>query len=136
MNLISKLFGPLERTLNKLGVCSTVGLMAGGITGFILFCHYLNYPATVFTAPELLRIAAMLWLFCFLIILFILIIFCRFTFGSVFIQTLINTLFSSFATTYFVHLTDLWLWAFFIGILIGLIIGRLLCFICNTLKRK
>lgn len=136
MNLISKMFGPLERALNKLGICSTVGLMAGGITGFFLFCHYLNYPVPVFTDSELLKVAAMLWLFCFLVILFILFVFCRFKLGSVFIQTLINTLLSSFATTYIVNLTGAWLWAFFIGILIGLIIGRLLCFICNNLKSK
>lgn len=137
MAILVSLFRPLERALNKLGICSSVGFMAGGITGFVLFCFYLNNSTIpIITIQDLLRISAMLWIFVFLVILFILVVFCRFTIGSVFFQTLVNTLFSSFLTTFLVNAVKGWQWAFFIGALLGLLIGRLFCWICQNIKRK
>ena len=137
MKLLAALFRPFEKVLNKLGICTTVGFIAGAITGFLLFCYWMNDPATpVVTTGEFWKIAGMLWLFSFLTILFILVVFCRYTIASVFFQTLLNTLLSSVLTTFVVIKLDLMKWAFWVGIFIGLVIGRLLCLICQKLKRN
>jgi hypothetical protein len=137
MKTIAAIIRPLEKALNNLGICTTVGFMAGVITGFLLFCYWLTNPTPAPLTPEEFWIGAgMLWLFCFITILFILVVFCRFTLASVFFQTLLNTLLSSILTTYVVTKWGLWEWAFLVGLVIGLVVGRLLCFICQTLKRK
>ncbi|HTD97997.1 MAG TPA: hypothetical protein VK668_01870 [Mucilaginibacter sp.] len=137
MNILVSMVKPFEKAFNKLGICSTVGFIAGAITGFVLLCYSVNNPVIpVWTSQELLKIAAMIWLLVFLIILFMLVVFCRFTFASVFFQTLVNTLVCSFITTYLVVKVNGWVVAFFIGAIVGLLIGKLFCLICQNLKRK
>lgn len=137
MNILVSMVKPFEKVFNKLGICSTVGFMAGAITGFILLCYSINNPVIpVWTMQQFMRIAVTIWLFVFLMILFILVVFCRFTIGSVFFQTLVNTLVCSFITSYLVVKINGWVLAFFIGAIVGLLIGKLFCLICQNLKRK
>src|SRR6202000_1151077 len=119
MQFIAKLLKPLVLLLNKLGICSLVGFMAGAITGFLLMCWSLNNPVIpVFTTAEQWQAALLLWLFSFLVIPIILVLFCRYTIASIFWQTLVNTLLSSVLTFFVVYHTNGWIVAFFIGAVI------------------
>lgn len=136
MNILLSIFKPLEKALKKLGICATVGFLAGAITGIILFCYSISNPVIpLITTMEFIWIASMIWLFVFLVILFMLVVFCRFTLGSIFFQVLVNTVLSSFFTTFLVFKLNAWVVAFFIGAIIGLLFGKLFCFICQHLKR-
>lgn len=134
MNQIYLFIQWFSNIFKKLGICATVGFIAGIITGMALLLDYSVTGAVItLTYNETWQVALLLAAFCFLVLLFVLFVLCRYTVSSVFLPTLINCLLTCFFTVYLVNKFAAWEWAVFIGMVVGLIIGYLLCILCRYL---
>lgn len=136
MNLLANLINRLAALFKRLGVCATVGFIAGILTGFALVFYNLNGGSTVLTAAEVWKVTLLLWAAISVFLLLYLYILCRYTLASIFFPTLFNSLITCFLTIWFTNQYGLWTTAIFIGIVIGLLIGKLLCILCKLLNRK
>ncbi len=116
------------------GICATVGFLAGAISGVILLLVFSVHGTVItLTYGDTWRVALLLAAFCFIALLWILYVLCRLTLASIFLSTLINCILTCFFTVYLVNKLAAWKWAVFIGMLVGLFIGYLLCLLCRYL---
>jgi hypothetical protein len=137
MKTIASFFLWVANLFEALGVCATVGFLAGSSAGFILMMYQISAGVTpVFTLIEVFQVSLLLWVGISLCLLFFLYVICRYTLGSIFPPTLFNTFVTCLLTTWFVNQFHLWHWAFFAGAVVGILIGKLLCISCNLLNKK
>ena len=137
MKVISKIFNWIAYQLVKLGTCATAGFIVGCLAGFMLFLYQIKVGGDpVFTHHQFLQIALVLSFFSFLILLFTLYVFCRYTLASILFPCIVNSLLSTFLTVFIINHFHLWAIGFFIGALCGLMVGKLLCIICGFLNIK
>lgn len=119
-------FGPVFK---KLGICATLGFIAGVIAGVFLLLFFLVSGGTdpMLTQDQTLKVVLLLTLFDVIALLFFLMSLCRYTFAAAFLPTIITSLLVCLVTVLLVSKFNLWLWSLIVGMLVGLIIGRLLC---------
>jgi len=124
-------FNWFGNVFSLLGVCATVGFIAGGIAGGVLMLYAVNVSAVpLLTGTEVWQVGLILWAFTTLILLFYLYVFCRYTFSSILLPVLFNCFVTCVLTVWLVNHFALWNWAFFVGAAVGLLVGRLLCMCC------
>lgn len=127
---VSKLF-PL------LGLCATVGFIAGALAGGALLLFASIHPTVpTLSTSEVWQVALLLWAYTTLALLFFLYVFCRFTLASILLPTIVNCFLTCLLTVWLVDKFALWQWAFFIGAVVGILIGRLLCMCCHYFTVK
>ncbi|HLP55661.1 MAG TPA: hypothetical protein VK151_11555 [Fluviicola sp.] len=140
MKLLVKFFTSLNIFTKRLGICGNVGLIAGAIAGTLLMLLYLRQGGSLtMNTTEAVQVALMLTLFTWIFIQFVLVILARLTFRSVAIPSFVNCLLTCFAVVFIVRALGLYIAASFIGIVVGIIIGMLLCrinFIFNKLIKN
>jgi hypothetical protein len=117
----------LAKFFSKLGICAKVGLMAGGLTGIALTIMDYFKQGLVLTEPESVYVSLAMAIFSWLLIVFILGLAFRYSFGSITLPTLINCLLTAFATVFISRLLGAFPLAWLLGMVIGLIIGIILC---------
>ena len=119
-------FGP---AFKKLGICATLGFIAGVIAGFFLLLFFLVSGGTdpMLTQDQILKVVLLLTIFDVIALLFFLVGLSRYTFAAAFLPTLITSLLVCLVTVLLVSKFNLWLLSLIVGMLVGLIIGRLLC---------
>lgn len=133
MSAIVKFFLLLNVLTKRLAICTLTGFLVGGLAGLMLLLLYINENGVLLlTAEEVLKISLMLAIFCWLVIVFFYCLIARYTFSSVAVPALINSFITVLLTTFSVNKFQFYLIAWFVGMLIGLMVGALLCRI-NTL---
>jgi hypothetical protein len=132
MKPIIQFVSSFKKIFDLLGICATVGFIAGALSGLALTIFAMDLsPAPVLTATEVWQVGLLLAAFIAVFLLIFLTVICRYTFGSIFVAVILNCLLTCVLTVWLVNLTALWGWAFFVGAIVGLLIGRLLCIICQ-----
>lgn len=137
LKLIVRFFTLLSPLLQRLGICATAGFIAGAFAGFMLWLYafFHTAPASL-SASEIIYISLILALMAWLILLFVLVALARLSFLSIWYSSLFNALLTCFFTVLVVYKLNLWIIAEFVGMLIGIWIGLLLCYINNYLSKK
>ena len=132
-NWLARLLKATGRRLGHLGECGLTGLIVGAVVGMMLTMLYWRHGATgIFTDQELLYIALMLTVFGWVVVMFVLVVLVRASFAWVRLPSFINALLVAFLTTFVCARAGILKGAWLIGMLIGALVGYLLC----TLYRK
>jgi phosphoglycerol transferase MdoB-like AlkP superfamily enzyme len=136
MNLLLRSLTVFSNRFRQFGICATVGFIAGNIAGFFLLLLFLAQGGTalILTSNQALQIALILTLFDVIVLLFFLVALSRYKFSSVLLPALINCLLTCLITTLLVSSFNLWQWSIIVGMLVGLIIGRLFCILSCRLQ--
>lgn len=123
--------------LRRLGTCGNAGIIVGAIVGGLLsLLDLLHGPLNV-AGADFWRLWIALSLFGWLALLFILAGLVRLTLSSVALPALVNSALVTFLTLWICRAIPAWGWAVPIGILIGMLIGVLLCGLYrNLLERR
>jgi hypothetical protein len=124
----------LAERLRPIGACGHAGLIVGMIVGGLLGIHDLVEGGIDIATSDLLAYWLLLSLFGWVVLLAIFTLFVRWTLSSVIVPTAINTLLVTGLTLLIVVAAHLYVIAFFVGLLVGLIVGALLCQIGRWLK--
>jgi len=132
MKAIAKLAAAIGRLFEALGICATVGFIAGVLAGIVLMLFAVDHtPPPVLSGQDVVKIGLILAVATAGLLLFYLCVLCRYTFVSVFVPVLVNCLLTCLLTVWLVNATGLWNWAVFIGAIVGLLVGRLFCLVCR-----
>jgi hypothetical protein len=132
MNWIVKFISAISKVFDALGICATVGFIAGGLSGLVLTIYAMDLTsAPTLTAREIWQVGLVLAAATAGLLLFYLYVLCRYTLSSVFMPVVLNCLLTCLLTVWLVDVTGLWDWAFFVGTVVGLLVGRLLCIFCQ-----
>jgi hypothetical protein len=132
MSGIIKFISAFSKVFDELGICATVGFIAGGLAGLVLTFYAMDLTsAPMLTAKEIWQVGLILAAATAGFLLFYLYVLCRYTFISVFAPVVLNCLLTCVLTVWLVDVTGLWDWAFFVGAIVGLLVGRLLCIFCQ-----
>lgn len=120
--------------MNALPLCARVGVLHGMITGFLFGLYRLESGFAPLPPGAIAWTVLLLSLFGALVSLFILVAVQRYVLSAVMWQTLVNALLVSLLIVFVVGripATALFLLlSFWIGVVIGLLVGLLLCRIC------
>lgn len=111
-------------------LCAASGAIAGGLVGLLVGLFQLQPPGVIPSA-DVVRVALILGIFAWLVVLLIVGLWLHYGVGPIALQSLVTTLLTSLLTVYLankVHLPPLSVW---IGILIGTLVGWLLCRFCG-----
>ncbi|WP_448031972.1 hypothetical protein [Bradyrhizobium liaoningense] len=119
--------GRLAEFFDRLGDCGSVGfvigLIAGGLLTVLSFMHPHMRPA----ADEVLWIILILSVFCWLVVVFISIVFVRLQLRSVMAGMLARSILICTLTVLIAHILGAYSYGIVIGILVGLLLGFALC---------
>ena len=137
MNILYSTINFVNSYTRKLGICGNTGLIVGLVSGLLLSFLNIKLNLTLhLTNDEVFKVALMLGLFCWLLILFLLVVFIRLRLGEILVPSLFNSLLVGFLTVFLVNKFSLYYIAGLIGMLIGIIVGFLLCQISKLLNLK
>jgi hypothetical protein len=118
----------LARWLGRLGECGVAGVIGGAVVGMLLtLLYWMHGGALTLTTTELWYVALVLAAFGWIVLIFVLVALVRSTFTSVAIPSLVNTLLVAVLTTFVSHRAGALEWAWLIGMLVGALVGYLLC---------
>lgn len=127
------IFRPLAR---KLSLCQLTGSIAGIVTGIILVFLFIgNDELLSVTGQDFWQFALILTAFCWVMMLFFLCGLSKYSFLSVVIPSLVNCFFTCTLTLYICNYLQLWYWAPFIGLVVGIVVGTLLCYLGQLFKK-
>jgi hypothetical protein len=136
MNTLVRAFLWLTALTRRLSICALTGFLAGGVAGLMLLLLFINQnQALHFTTSEVWLVALELTLFCWLMILLLFCLFQRYTFSSVAAPAFINCFLTCLLTTFLVNQFDWFIVAWLVGMVAGILVGTLLCYINSLLKR-
>lgn len=112
---------------NKLGPCGNIGLMIGLIAGLLLTVLSLR-TAHLRPAPmEVFWIIVILTLFCWVVMVFVAVVFGRFRLRSVLWGMLLRSVVICLVTVLITHVLGTYRFGIIIGIVVGLFFGYLIC---------
>lgn len=128
MNFFYKLINHVYIYTQKLGICGNTGLIAGITTGLILCFYNLRLGGlAVFNSTEAWQVGLLLTLFCWLEVMFLIVLFLRLRLSSIIVPTFFNCLLVCMLTVFVVSKLNLFFIAWLIGLLIGIMVGYVLC---------
>lgn len=119
--------GGLGRLLQPLGLCGKTGVVAGLLAGFVLMLDAFVHPERTVDLADGVTVFGLLAAFVYVVVIFLLSVLERFTFGSVALPALVNVLLVVGATVAIVFGLDIRDWAMVVGALLGALIGVILC---------
>lgn len=127
-NWLARLLKATGKRLGHLGECGLAGLIVGVVVGMMLtLLYWLDGATGAFTNQELLYIALILTILGWAVMMFVLVVLVRASFASVRLPAFINALLVTFLTTFVCARAGVLEWAWLIGMLIGALVGYLLC---------
>jgi hypothetical protein len=124
----------LSERLRPLGACGQAGVIVGMLVGGLLAIHDLIEGGVEITQSDLIAYWLLLAAFTWVVLLAIFTLFVRWSLGSVIVPTLVNALLVTGLTLLVVVAGGLYPIAFFVGALIGPLVGALLCQLGRWLK--
>lgn len=123
--------------LRRLGTCGNAGIIVGLIAGGALaLLDFEENGALTLTAPEALRSWLLLALFAWLVLLFLFVALARWSFRSVAVPTLANSLLVSGLTVWICRARDVYHLGLLVGIVVGVLVGVLLCRLYNMATKR
>jgi hypothetical protein len=132
MKAIAKLAAAIGRLFEALGICATIGFIAGALAGMALTLFAMDLvPPPVLGTQDVVQAGLVLGMASAGLLVFYLCVLCRYTFISVFVPVVVNCLLTCILTVWLVNVTGLWGFAVFIGMIVGLLVGRLMCIACR-----
>jgi hypothetical protein len=134
--MLAKLINAIARLLKRLGTCGNAGLIVGMLTGGLLaLLDFLDGPLAP-TLTQIIRLWLVTALFGWLVLLAIFVGLVRWRFSAVALPSLVNAVLVAGLTLLICQALGAFAYAWWIGILVGLLVGRLLCLINNLLQRR
>ena len=128
MKSIASFFRYLGTYTKRLGNCGNVGLIVGALSGGMLTLLFISKGGSLsLTDNEAIKIAGILTIFSWLVLVFILTILIRLRFSSIAVGSFLITLFVTFITVYLSHKFELFEYAWLIGMLVGISLTALIC---------
>ena len=133
MHALAMAVKAVSERLRLLGLCANSGMIAGFITGGILsivhYAHAREMTGHTFTVTpgDLLFIALMLTAFCWLFLMFALVVLGRLQFGSVALPALFTTALVVGLTVFLADWLSAEAWSWLLGLAVGLMVGLALC---------
>jgi len=128
MNALVLFIKGLSLYLKHLGLCGNTGFISGCFSGIILTILDMQYARSLaFSLAEFYEIYGMLVSFCWIVIIFLFVFLAKFKFSQIAIPSFITVLLVVFLTVFLSWKWDLFEWAWLIRMLIGVMIGYLLC---------
>jgi uncharacterized membrane protein len=135
MNALVALISALPRFLARLGVCPVVGgaagAIAGGLTGLVQVEH-----AGDFSTRDILVLGLLAGAFVWLLALLVIGLWHRYGVRAIFLPALVTSLLSALLAVWVNDLVDRPGFAGLIGLVLGLLVGLLLCWLCGALVRE
>jgi hypothetical protein len=128
-------FGWLRRLLASIGVCGNAGVAVGLVTGFVLTLVDLIEGPIEFTTGEALATWLGLTVFGWVMLLFLFTAIVRWEARTVVAPALINSLLVTGLTLLICWIGGLFAIAWLVGLLMGVLIGFLLCTLYRRLMR-
>jgi hypothetical protein len=129
--LISAIFALAKAIFGRLSLCSLIGAIVGGISGFLFGLLIGQFGTLVLTGNEILRIGLILAVVGWLAVLLIVGVWLRYRISAIFLISLINAVLTAVLTVYFNYLIQQPILATLIGLLIGILVGVILCWFCR-----
>lgn len=131
INAVVRFFIWLGETLfRSLSFCALAGAMIGVIVGFLFGLVQTAHPAAIFTPFDLTISSLLLALVGFIVVLVIFGVWQRYGVRAIFLPALINALATAFLTVYVNDALRQSLFAAPVGLLIGILVGSVLCALC------
>lgn len=128
MRYLIKILEYFRQFLKKFGYCGNIGLIIGGIAGFLLtLLNILNGYHLHFTNISALYISLILSGFTWAFMIMTLCVFARLQFRPIALRVLVLSLMTCFALVYFSNGANTFKWAWLTGMVFGLISGYVLC---------
>ncbi len=127
MNAIAKFLTSLSSITRRTGVCANVGLIAGALAGVLVSLLDLLHSDLVLSNQNAIYLSLILGAFTWTALIFILSVLVRYTFKSIAFPALVNCMFTCFLLVFICKWIGVYTFAWLIGIVVGLIVGQLLC---------
>ena len=129
--MLAKLIAPflfLKPLLNRIGVCGIAGVIAGSFAGLMLTLLDLLYEqALSLTQVERLPVSLLLTLAAWLVALFAFVCLAHYRLAAIAIPTFLIALLVCFLPVHLTHVLGLYGLAWLVGLVVGLLVGMLLC---------
>lgn len=119
----------------RMPFCSVAGAFIGATTGFVLSMFQTAEPVVRLTLPQVVQFGLILALASFLFLLLVFGLLLRYRISAIFWPGLVNAVLTSLLTVAIanaVHRSFLTCW---IGIIVGIIVGWILCRLCPTFEK-
>lgn len=130
------LFDLLGAPFARLPFCSLPGAVAGSFAGFIVTLFMLEHPDLTLSPQEQVLLGLMIGITAWLLILLLYGMILQYGIGAIMWPSLLNALLSALLTVF----VNLWLArppiASVLGLLIGILVGALLCRFCRDVTRR
>ena len=128
MRWLAGLLSVTTRWIGRLGECGVAGVIVGAVIGLMLTLLDGMHGGTLsLTTTELWYVALVLAAFGWLVLVFVLVVLTRATFRSIVAPALVNAFLVAVLTTFVCYTAGLLAWAWLLGMLIGAIVGYVLC---------
>jgi len=117
----------------RLSFCALMGALIGALAGFLFSALMEEHPGYVFTTTELLQIALPLVVVCWLVVLLIVGVWLHYGVAAIAWPLLLNAFLTVLLTLWANNLIQMPVLAGLIGLLIGILVGSILCRFCGRL---
>lgn len=134
MNAIYSFIAWLGNLMSRMGICASAGVVVGMANGGILALANLMEGPLSPDASQLLLLWLILTLFGWLLLLFVLVVLSRLTLASVGGPSLVNSALVTGLLLLLCNALSAYGWAFWLGILCGILVGLLLCGLYRAVK--
>lgn len=124
VNLAGLLFG-------KLSFCAVNGALVGALAGFLFGAHLLEHPSHTLTPAEILQVALILMIVCWLVVLVIVGLWLHYGASAIAWPLLLNALLTVVLTVWLNNMIRIPEIAALIGLLAGILVGTVLCRFCG-----
>lgn len=122
----------LVQWVSNSGICAVAGSIAGGIAGLMFGLSMLAFPSHTLTLRQALLIGAILGIVAWLAVLFLLLAFGRYSARTVLWRSFVTCVLASIFTVLVINALHLTLLGMLVGWIIGFLIGRALCTLCQV----
>jgi len=119
----------------RLSFCALMGAIIGALAGFLFAALMEEHPGHVFTNAELLQIAVPLAIACWLVVLLIVGVWLHYGAAAIAWPLLLNAFVTVLLTVWANNLIQMPAIAGIIGLLIGILVGSILCRFCGRLPQ-
>jgi hypothetical protein len=125
-----------ETLFGSLSFCALAGATVGAIAGFFFGLLQSAKPGVTFTASDLALASLLLAATGLLVVLVVFGLWQRYGAGAIFWPALIDALATSFLTVYVNNALKMPLLACPVGLLVGVVVGTVLCALCAYLRPR
>lgn len=136
MKVITNLGSLFAVFLKRLNLCSIVGFTAGGLSGILLTVYGVLHGGISISMSEILYLTILLTLYSFFIIFIFLWGFVKMRINSFIVGVLINCFLTVGLTVLATNNTILYLAAWLAGMLIGIFVGLILCWLNSVFNKN